>query len=145
MKGDISIRQEVKKYAPLLLLPILFSAALYFFVHSFTVRQLERSAEQTLSLFYIQISAMTRETDNVARSINSDLSMLSNLSNTDSMPYSFDDPLSICRQMDIRKGDSSYIDHIYFVSSNDHGRFHCLERIDSCGDASGHAGIPPLG
>lgn len=119
MKGNISIRQEVKKYAPLLLLPILFSAALYFFVHSFTVRQLEHSAEQTLDLFYIQISAMTRETDNVARSINSDLSMLSNLSNTDSMPYSFDDPLSICRQMDIRKGDSSYIDHIYFVSSKD--------------------------
>ena len=116
MKSDISIRQEIKKYAPLLLLPILFSVVLYIFVHGFTVRQLESSAKQTLDLFYIQISVMTQETDNVARSINSDFSVLSNLSSTDTLLYSFDDPLSICRQMDIRKGDSPYIDHIYFVS-----------------------------
>ena len=119
MKGAISIRQEVKKYVPLLLLPVLFSVALYCFVHSFTVRQLELRAKQTLDLFYRQISAVTRETDNAARSISSDLSMLSNLSDTNAMPYSFDDPLSICRQMEIRKGDSPYIDHIYFVSAED--------------------------
>ena len=68
MKGDICIRQEVKKYVPLLLFPILFSIALYVFAHGFTVRQLERGAEQTLDLFYLQISTMTQETDNVARS-----------------------------------------------------------------------------
>ena len=119
MKGDISIRQETKKYVPLLLFPILFSIVLYTFVHSFMVRQLESSAEQTLDLFYMQISIMTRETDNVARSINSDFSTLSNLTSTDTLLYSFDDPLSICRQMDIRKGDSPYIDHIYFVSPKD--------------------------
>ena len=116
MKGDISIRQELKKYAPLLLFPILFSVALYIFVHGFTMRQLESGAKQTLDHFYMQISAVTRETDNVARSLNSDFSTLSNLTGTDTLPYSFSDPLSICRQVEIRKGDSSYIDHIYFVS-----------------------------
>ena len=120
MKGTISIRQEIRKYVPLLLLPILFSVVLYIFVHGFTVRQLESGAEQTLDLFYMQISAMTRETDNVARSLNSDFSTLSNLPGvSDALPYSFDDPLSICRQMEIRKGDSPYIDHIYFVSPKD--------------------------
>lgn len=117
MKDDISIHQELRKYAPLLLLPILFSIALYFFVQSFTVRQLELSADQTLDLFYMQMSSMARETDNVARSISSDFSMLDNLPNTGSMPFSFQDPFSISRQMDIRKGESPYIDRIYFVSS----------------------------
>lgn len=116
MKSEISIRQEIKKYVPLLLLPILFSVVLYTFVHGFTMRQLESGAEQTLDLFYAQISSMTRETDNVARSINSDFSSLVNFPNGNALPFSFSDPFSICRQMDIRKGDSPYIEHIYFVS-----------------------------
>lgn len=116
MKSDFTIGQEIKKYVPLLLLPILFSVVLYTFVHSFTVRQLESRAEQTLDLFYSEISSMTRETENVARSISSDLSALANYPNGDVLPYSFADPFSICRQMDIRRGDSPYIEHIYFVS-----------------------------
>ena len=119
MKGDISIRQEVRKYVPLLLFPVLFSIVFYLFARGFMVRQLEQGAEQTLDLFYLQISTMTQETDNVARSISSDFSMLANISDTTHLPYSFSDPFSICRQIDIRKGDSPYIDHIYFASAVD--------------------------
>ena len=119
LKGDISIRQELRKYAPLLLLPLLFSVILYFFIQSFTLRHIEESAEQTLDRFYAQISAMTRETDNTARSLNSDFSLLANLPAGGALPYSYDDPFSICRQIDIRKGDSPFIDHIYFVSETD--------------------------
>lgn len=119
MKGDISIRQELKKYAPLLLLPLLFSIVLYFFIQNFTLRHMQESAEQTLDHFYTQISAMTRETDSTARSLNSDFSLLANLPEGSALPYSYDDPFSLCRQIDIRKGDSPYIDHIYFVSETD--------------------------
>ena len=116
MKGDISIRQELRKYAPLLLLPLLFSVVLYLFIQGFTLRHMKENAEQTLDRFYAQVSAMTRETDNAARSLNSDFSLLANLPEGSALPYSYDDPFSICRQIDIRKGDSPFIDHIYFVS-----------------------------
>lgn len=120
MKGEISIRQEIKKYVPLLLLPVAFSIALYAFVHGFTAKQIKAQAEQTVNLFYMQMSAMTRETENVAYSLNSDFATLLNLSDgADSLPYSFDDPLSLCRQIEIRKSNSPYIDHIYFVSAEE--------------------------
>lgn len=120
MKGDISIRQELRKYMPLLVLPVLFSFALFFLVHGFTRLHMNSEATQVLDTFYMQISVMTRETESVAAGLSTDFSMLQNIDGESRLPYSFEDAQSICRQIEIRKNNSLYIEHIYFIyAAND--------------------------
>lgn len=114
MKANISIRQEMRKYLPLLILPILFSLLLYGLVRRDMTQQMEQSAKQTLDLFYQQVSTMTLETESVAHSLISDLASLDR-SDGGNLPFSYEDAASLCRQLEIRKNGSSYIDRVYFV------------------------------
>lgn len=115
MKSEFSVHQEIRKYAPLLILPVIFSVFLYAFVHNFTQERLKTEVEQTLDLFYMQMSAMTRETEGIGESLSSDFTMLLNHPDVVSLSYSFSNPYSVCTQIEIRKSDSPCIDHIYFV------------------------------
>lgn len=119
MKRNIDIHREIKKYLPLLLFPIFFSIALYILLQNFAIRQFEREEEKTIELFYNQMSAMVRDVDNISLSISSDFSMLSNQGTSNALPFSPENPFDICRQIDIRKSNSPYIDHIYYVSEKD--------------------------
>ena len=115
MVKPFKLKHELRRYVPLLVLPVIFCVVLCLITYNFLLQQVKTNAEHTLNIFYLQITAMKDETRNVSLSVSSDIAVLYNSSDTSNMLYSFDDPSSICTQMSIRKAESSYVEHIYYA------------------------------
>lgn len=108
--------QEIKRYALLLLIPLVFCIVLHLSVQSVLNRQIEENAANTASQIYIRTSAMMHEVEMVNDAIFMDIAALNNAPEGQTLPYQLNDPASICRQLEIRKSNSMYIKHIYLIS-----------------------------
>lgn len=108
--------QEIKRYALLLLIPLVFCIVLHLSVQSVLNRQIKENAANTASQIYIRTSAMMHEVEMVNDAIFMDIAALNNAPEGQTLPYQLNDPASICRQLEIRKSNSMYIKHIYLVS-----------------------------
>ena len=115
METPFKLKYELRRYIPLLILPVFFCVVLYLITQNFLLKQIKTNAEQTLNIFYLQVTAMSDETRNVSLSVSSDIAILYNSTDTSNMRYSFDDPNSICTQISIRKAESTFVEHIYYV------------------------------
>ncbi len=114
----IDFRQEIRRYIALLLIPLFFCIMLYFSVQKISYNQYRLSAERTAEQFQLQISSMMHEVNLVSDSLISDFIALENDQKeniSSSLLYTYSDPPSICRQLSIRRENSSYIEHIYLI------------------------------
>ena len=107
---------EVRRYVLLILIPLIFCVVLYFSTQGVVSRQIETNASDTVQQVYVRISSMMHEVDMVSSAIFTDVTTLNNLSSSQSLPYRLDDPSSMCRQLEIRRGKSHYIKEIYLIS-----------------------------
>ena len=107
---------EIRRYILLLLIPLIFCVILYLSIQGVVSRQIEANAADTVQQVYVRISSMMHEVDIVSSAVFADIATLQNLSSGQMLPYSLDDPDSMCRQLEIRKGKSHYIKEIYFIS-----------------------------
>ena len=109
-------RQEIRRYLLLLLIPLVFCVILYFAVQGVVTRQIRQGAQDTVQQVYVRTSAMMHEVDMVSSAVFIDIASLNNLSSGEILPYRLEEPASICRQLEIRKGSSTYIKQIYLIS-----------------------------
>ena len=107
---------EIRRYILLLVIPLIFCVVLYFNIQSVVSRQIEASAADTVQQVYVRISSMMHEVDMVSSTIFMDIATLNNISSSQTLPYTLDDPDSMCRQLEIRRGRSHYIKEIYLIS-----------------------------
>lgn len=122
--------EMVRRYFLLLLIPLVFCVVLYFSVQHVVTRQIQANAEATVQQVYASTSSMMREVEIVSDAIFTDIAALNNTLPGQRLPYSLDDPTSICRQLDIRRNGNEYIKHIYLISEewqrifSDNGYYH---------------------
>ncbi|MCD8336459.1 MAG: cache domain-containing protein [Lachnospiraceae bacterium] len=120
LQDRVNVKQEVKRYFLLLLLPVFACVGLYIAIHYMLWNYVTSSASQSAEKLYLQISSMQHEVDMTELALQSDLVTLGNMQTEKSgIEKTSSWRSTITNQITIRKKGCIYIDHIYYVNYDD--------------------------
>lgn len=110
-------RMEIQQYFLLLLFPLFFCVILYLSIQRMVAVQTQENADNSIRQVYASLSSMMHEVDMVNNSIFINVALLSNANDAQAaLPYTLEDPVSICRELEIHRGNSSFIKDIFLIS-----------------------------